>query len=126
MDISDLMKKINERMDNMDLVTARRFIENDIELISENRHLLKSNARSLFEMLLDNKESVINNLNRYELNVIYAINNYASNFDVRGLKLSIKNNSALLVRKDINHYLNEDAKTLLTGMKVINIGNENE
>ena len=124
MDISDLMKKINQSIDNMDLVTARSFIENNLELISENRHLLKSNARSLFEMLLNNTESVINKLNRNEMNVIYSINKYASNFDVRGLKLSIKNNSALLVRKDIKHYLNEDAKTLLTGMKVINISNE--
>lgn len=126
MDINDLMKKINESMDNMDLVTARRFIENNIELINENRHLLKSNARSLFEMLLNKTESVINKLNRNEMNVIYSINKYASNFDVRGLKLSIKNNPALLVRKDIKYYLSEDAKTLLTGMKVINIDNENE
>ncbi len=86
-------------MDNMDLVTARSFIENNLELISENRYLLKSNARSLFEMLLKNMESVINKLNWNEMNVIYSINKYASNFDVRGLKLSIKNNSALLVKK---------------------------
>ena len=44
-------------------------------------------------------ESVINKLNWNEMNVIYSINKYASNFDVRGLKLSIKNNSALLVKK---------------------------
>lgn len=119
MDISELMKKINGNMDKMDLVSARRLIENNIELISQNRHLLKSNSRSLFEILNNNTKSVINTLNRKEMNVIYSINAYASNFDIRGLKLSIKNNPELLVRKDIRHYLNADAITLLIGMNVI-------
>lgn len=119
MDISELMKKINGNMDKMDLVSARRLIENNIELISQNRHLLKSNSRSLFEILNNNTKSVINTLNRKEMNVIYSINAYASNFDIRGLKLSIKNNPELLVRKDISHYLNADAITLLIGMNVI-------
>lgn len=124
MDISELIIKINKSMDNLDLVSARRFIEDNIELINENRHLLKSNARSLFEILENNTESVVNKLNRKEMNVIYSINAYASRFDVRGLKLSINNNPELLVRKDIKHYLNEDAKTLLTGMRVFNNANE--
>lgn len=97
----------------MDLTSARRLIEN--------RHLLRRNARSLFDILKDNAESVINTLTRKEMNVIYSKNAHASSFDVRGLKLSIKNNTELLVRKDIKHYLNEDAKTLLAGMKVISI-----
>jgi len=119
MDISELMKKINQSMDKLDLVSARRLIEENFELISENRNLLQRNARSLFEILKNNNESAINTLTRKEMNIIYSINAHASNFDVRGLKLSIKNNPELLVRKDIEHYLNEDAKTLLAGMKVI-------
>ncbi|MEK4485299.1 hypothetical protein MHH81_06795 [Psychrobacillus sp. FSL H8-0484] len=119
MDISELMKKINGNMDKMDLVSARRLIEDNIELIRQNRHLLKSNSRSLFEILNNNTKSVINTLNRKEMNVIYSINSYASNFDIRGLKLSIKNNPELLVRRDIRHYLNADAITLLIGMNVI-------
>jgi hypothetical protein len=120
MDVNELMKKINESMEKLDLTSARRLIENNLELISENRHLLRRNARSLFDILKDNTESVINTLTRKEMNVIYSINAHATNFDVRGLKLSIKNNPELLVRKDIKHYLNQDAKTLLVGMKVIN------
>ncbi|KQL33682.1 hypothetical protein [Psychrobacillus sp. FJAT-21963] len=119
MDISEIMKKINENMDKMDLVAARRLIEHNLDLINENRHLLRRNARSLFE-ILHNTESVINTLNRREMNVIYSINAHASNFDIRALKLAIKNNSELLVRRGIKHYLNEDAKTLLAGMNVIN------
>ncbi|MDF2067618.1 hypothetical protein [Bacillus sp. Cr_A10] len=119
MDISEIMKKINENMEKMDLVAARRLIEHNLDLINENRHLLRRNARSLFE-ILHNTESVINTLNRREMNVIYSINAHASNFDIRALKLAIKNNSELLVRRGIKHYLNEDAKTLLAGMNVIN------
>ncbi|MFF2753924.1 hypothetical protein ACFVR1_09280 [Psychrobacillus sp. NPDC058041] len=119
MDINELMKKINEGMENFDLVSARKYIEENIELIDENRHLLRSNARSLFEILKDNTNSVINPLNRKELNVIHSINAYATKFDIRGLKMSVKNNSELLIRNDIKHYLNEDAKTLLIGMNAL-------
>ncbi|KQL33684.1 hypothetical protein [Psychrobacillus sp. FJAT-21963] len=120
MDINELMKTINESMEKLDLISARRLIENNLDLISDNRHLLRRNARSLFEILKNNTESAINTLSRKEMNVIYSINAHASNFDIRALKLSIKNNPELLVRKDIKYYLNEDAKTLLTGIKVIN------
>ncbi|MEI4768404.1 hypothetical protein WAX74_01885 [Psychrobacillus sp. FJAT-51614] len=51
MDINEIMKKINESMDKMDLVTARRSIEHNLDLINENRHLLRRNARSLFKIL---------------------------------------------------------------------------
>ncbi|TQR21036.1 hypothetical protein FG384_05425 [Psychrobacillus vulpis] len=121
MDMSELVKKVNASMDNLDLISARRLIEENIDLINENRHHLRSNARSMFDIVKNNTESVINTLNRKEMNVIYSINAYATKFDIRGLKLSIKNNPELLVRKDIQHYLNEDAKTILTGMKVISI-----
>ena len=47
------------------------------------------------------------------------MNNYASKFDLRGLKLSVKNNSELLLRKDIRTYLNADAQIFLEGMGVI-------
>ncbi|WP_240793348.1 hypothetical protein [Psychrobacillus vulpis] len=119
--MSELVKKVNASMDNLDLISARRLIEENIDLINENRHHLRSNARSMFDIVKNNTESVINTLNRKEMNVIYSINAYATKFDIRGLKLSIKNNPELLVRKDIQHYLNEDAKTILTGMKVISI-----
>lgn len=119
MDIHELMKKINEGMENFDLVSSRKFIEENMELINENRHLLRSNARSLFEILKDNTNSVKNPLNRKELNVINSINAYATKFDVRGLKMSVKSNADFLIRKDIKHYLNEDAKTLLISMNAL-------
>lgn len=121
MDINELMKKMNEVMDNLDFVSARKIMEENMELINENRHLLRSNARSLLQILKDNTEPHIKPLNRIEMSVVHAINAYASKFDVRGLRMSIKSNSDLLMRKDIKQYLNEDAKTLLIGMKAIHI-----
>lgn len=119
MDINELIKKINKSIDNLDLVPARILIEKNIDIVNENRHHLRTNARSLLDILQNQMESTINTLNRREMNVIYSINAYASNFDLRGLKLSIKNNPELFMRKDIFHYLNSDARTLLIGMKVI-------
>lgn len=53
------------------------------------------------------------------MNVIYSVNAYASNFDIRGIKMSVKNNSNLLKREDVLNYLNDDAKALLENMKVL-------
>ncbi len=121
MDIQELLNKINKSMDDLDLVTARRFIEENIVLLNENKHLLRGNARALLDFLTNNTDKGFIHLNRKEMNVIYAINTYASNFDLRGLKLSIKNNADLLMREEIKQYLNEDAKTLLEGMSAIQI-----
>lgn len=120
MDLNELMKKINNSIDNLDLVSSRILIEENLDLVNENRHHLRSNARSLLDILQNQLKSSINTLNRREMNVIFSINAHASNFDLRGLKLSIKNNPELFMRKDILHFLNSDARTLLIGMKVIN------
>ena len=117
MDIGELMNKINQATNEMDLITARKLIENNLEGIETHRQLLNRNSRSLYEILKENIKP--NTLSRNEMNVIYAINTYATNFDLNGLKLSVKNNLELLMREDISHYLNQDAKALLSGMKVL-------
>lgn len=119
MDINELLRKVNTSMDNLDLITARRVIEDNIDLLNENRHHLKSNARSLLDILKNSTSSEFSTLNRSEMNILNSINLSASKFDVRGLKLTIKNNPELFIRKDLMHYLNEDAKTLLIGMNAI-------
>lgn len=119
MDINELLRKVNTSIDNLDLITARRVIEDNIDLLNENRHHLKSNARSLLDILKNSTSSEFSTLNRSEMNILNSINLSASKFDVRGLKLTIKNNPELFIRKDLMHYLNEDAKTLLIGMNAI-------
>jgi hypothetical protein len=114
-----MINKINQSIDEVDFVTARKLIENSFELIGEKRQLLNRNARELYEILKNNLNAGIKSFSRREMTTIYAINSYASNFDINGLKLSVKNNLELLMRQDITHYLNKDAKALLTGMKMI-------
>ncbi len=121
MDIQELLIKINKSMEDLDLVTARKYIEENIALLNEHKHLLRGNARELLDFLINNTDKGFIHLNRKEMNVVYAINTYASNFDLRGLKLSIKNNADLLMREEVKHYLNEDAKTLLEGMSAIKV-----
>lgn len=119
MDIQELLIKINKSIENVDLVTARKHIEANIDLLNEYKHLLRGNARALLDFLTSNTDKGFIDLNRQEMNVVYAINTYASNFDLRGIKLSVKNNASLLMREEVKHYLNEDAKTLLEGMSAI-------
>ena len=118
MDFRELIRVINEATDKLDLVSARKYIEDNLELLLQNKHLLRGNSRALLDMLAEN-ETQVKPLNRIEMNIIQAINVYASKFDLRGLRISAKNNTDLLMRPDVKYYLNEDAKFLLEGMKAI-------
>lgn len=118
-DILKLLQKINQSMDNSDLVSARKYIEENMELLSEHKNLLKRNVRELLEVLSAISSTEVEPLNRQELNNIYSINSYASQFDLSALKRSIQNNAELLMREDIKHYLNADAKVLLEGMSAL-------
>ena len=121
MEIQELLAKINQSIENLDLISARRYIEKNMELLRQNRHHLSPNARDLFDFLQSESNSSTNEYNRRELHMINTINTYATRFDVRGLRLSVKNNADLLMKKDILYYLNADAKILLEGMKVIQV-----
>ncbi len=116
MNIQELLERINKSMDDLDLVSARRFIEENLQILSKDRYLLKSNARALLDFLTSKTD---NPLKREELNVINSVNIYATKFDVRGLKMLLKSNAELLMREDIKHYLNADAKIILEGMNAI-------
>lgn len=117
MNLQELFRSINKCIDELDLVSARKYMEENLELLKENKHHLRRNARELFNFLINN---TANPITRREMNVIYSINSYASNFNVRGLKILIKDNVDLLLREEIVSYLNDDAKSILESMQVIN------
>lgn len=119
MEIQELLKKINRSVESLDLVSARRYIEENIEQVSQSRHHLCKNARELLDFLKIESTNSTSSYNRQELHMINTINTYATRFDVRGLRLSVKNNADLLMKKDIRLYLNADAKILLEGMNAI-------
>ncbi|MEH7236742.1 hypothetical protein [Bacillus sp. JJ1562] len=119
MDIEQIIREINNNVDALDLVTARKYIEENIELLNSKRHFLNRNARDLLKLLTDMHNSDCKPLQRNELAIINTINTYATKFDLRGLKLLIKENSQLLLREDIIPYFNKDAKIVLEGMGAI-------
>ena len=113
MQLNELIANINYRVEELDFVSARKLIEENMELIQTKKHHLRGNARELYDFLSSNS---LQTLNRREMSIIASINSYASKFDIRGLKVSLKSNARLLMREDVRDYLNADAKILLEGM----------
>lgn len=116
MQLQEAINKINLRVDQLDLVSARKLLEDNIEFLKGKKHLLNSNARALLEFLLS---ADIPPITRKELLVIQAINSLATKFDIVSLKIMLKNNPDILLREEVIQYLNSDAKVLLEGMAVI-------
>jgi hypothetical protein len=119
MHVLDLIARINNRVEELDFAAARLYMEENIEILNENRSHLKSNARELLEFLTKRMEAGQQPLTRKDMAVINAVNNYASKFDLRGLKVVIKDHSLLFLRSDIESYLNTDARIILEGMGAI-------
>ena len=119
MNLQELATKINACVEDVDLVAARKYMEENKELLKDNKSLLKRNARELFDFLLNYSESNSKSLSREEVAATNAINLYATRFDIRGLKIAVKNHSELLLREDITPYLNKDARILLESMGAI-------
>lgn len=116
MNPQELITLVNKAVEELDFLTTRKYIEQNMDLLKENKSLLKSNARELLSFLENQK---IEPMKRSELAIINTINSYSSNFNIRGLKFVIKENTKLFLRKDLSLYLNSDAKALLESMKVI-------
>ncbi|WP_277586745.1 hypothetical protein [Psychrobacillus antarcticus] len=119
MDFQELLKQLNKSIDSLDLVSARKYIEENIEVLTKNRQLLRGNSRAMFDLIKQKKDTGEKALSRHEINVIYSINSYATKFDLVGLKLVVNNNPELFINEGIKNYLNADAKTLLQGMNVL-------
>ncbi|MBT2640045.1 hypothetical protein [Bacillus sp. ISL-39] len=114
--LEDLTAKINNYMEDLEYATARIFIEENIQLLSENKNMLNNNARELLKFLLEMQKEGSKPLTRKDMAIINSINSFANKFDLRGLKLMVKENASLLIRKEIPLYLSADAKILLDGM----------
>ncbi|GAA0315271.1 hypothetical protein GCM10008967_02240 [Bacillus carboniphilus] len=119
MDLRELIQKINKCSDELDLVSARVYLEENLNLLKERQSALNSNARELLKFLLDRVDAGVKPLSRQEMATIHTINIRAKDFDLRGIKLCIKNHTALLLRKDVLDYLSADAKIILEGMGAI-------
>ncbi|HAQ08445.1 MAG TPA: hypothetical protein DCR24_13345 [Bacillus bacterium] len=119
MHIMDLISKINNRVEELDFATARFYMEENIEALNDKKNYLNTNARDLLDFLTIRKESGQPQFTRSDMAVIHAVNSYASKFDLRGLKVVIRDHSLLFLRNDIAAYLNSDARIILEGMGAI-------
>ncbi|CAH0345330.1 hypothetical protein [Bacillus sp. CECT 9360] len=119
MGIKELIAKINKSVDELDLVTTRKYIEENLDVLQANRNLLKGNARELLQILTSNTESGYVPLTRAEMATISTINTYSAKFDVRSIKVTIKGKEQLILRKDFVDQLSADAKIILEGMGAI-------
>lgn len=119
MQLEELIDKINKSADDLDFVSTRRYIEDNLSLLGKYRRLLKSNAREILDFLTERLEAGYEPISKHDMAVINAINSYAYKFDVRGIKFLIKDQTTLFLREDIMGYLNKDAETILESMGVI-------
>lgn len=119
MEIKELIAKINKSVEQLDLVTTRKYIEENLEILNKNKSLLQGNARELLTFLTSRLESGHKPLARTEMATIHAINSYATQFDLRSIKTTIKGREQLLLRKEFVEHLNSDAKIILQGMGAI-------
>ncbi len=117
--VNELIQEVNKNVENLDFVTTRKLIEDNIEMLSKHKVLLKSNARELLKMLEDRLDAGYEPISRQDMATVIALNTYATKFDIRSIKLIVKDKAKLLLRKDVVEYLNKDAKVLLEGMGVI-------
>ena len=118
--LQELITNINKSVDSLEFSVARKYIEENMEILKESKTLLNSNARELLTFISDRNKEGIEKLTRREMIIIQAINTNATQFDLREIKKLIKDNSMLLVRKDVLDFINSDAKVILEGMKAIN------
>ena len=125
MRLDELIEKINTSAEELNFGTTRRYVENNYDLLKENKHLLNSNARDILTFVLERAETGIAPISRPEMAIINSINMYAKKFNVKGIKLAVKNNPKLFLRSDIRDYFNNDARIVLEGMGVVGKENAN-
>lgn len=70
-------------------------------------------------MLILRTERTPKPLNRNDIAIISTVNHYASTFDIRGIRIVLKDNVTLFLREDALEYLHSDAKIFLESMGAI-------
>ena len=118
MNSHELFDVVNKCVDELDFVSARKVMEENRDVLKRSKHRLHQNAQDLFAFVM-NRDADNEVLSQKEVNVIQAINKYASSFDIRAFKLMVKDKAALICKKDTLTYLNADAKALLECMHVV-------
>ncbi len=114
MNPNDLVRAVNACVDELDFVTARKYIEDNLEILKTHKHRLQPNALELLDFVThsDGKR-----LTQREIKIIQAVNDHASHFNIRSFKMLVKDHVVLMHRDETLTYLNADAKALLSSMQ---------
>lgn len=118
MNAQELFKAINQCVDELDFISARKYMEQNQTLLQRAHHRLNRNAQELLQFVTDKGGDT---LTQKEINTLHALNHYASNFDIRAFKLIVKDQAALISKKASLAYLNQDAKALLESMNAVRL-----
>lgn len=116
MNTHELFKLINQCVDELDFITARKYMEDNRDEVKAHKHHLQRNAQELFEFVLNSDGK---RLTQSEIKVIHAINDYAVHFNIRSFKSIVKEHAVLVSREETLTYLNQDARALLESMHII-------
>ncbi|RCW77271.1 hypothetical protein [Saliterribacillus persicus] len=119
MNIKEIIGLINDAMNEMDYIAARKYMEKNLDVLDGRKHLLNRNARELYDFVKNRVDSGHQGLSKQDMAAIHAINIYAEKFDLRGLKLMVKERPQLFMLREAEGYLNNDAKVILIGMGVL-------
>ncbi|MGM7636150.1 hypothetical protein [Bacillus sp. Hm123] len=119
MELQYLITEINRSVDELDYSKARKYIEENIEVLEGNKARLKSNAREIMSFVKEKVNAGVLPISRQELAAIHAINAYAYQFDLRGIKVVLRDKAKVFQREDIIDFLNNDAKIILDSLGVI-------
>ncbi|MFC4403054.1 hypothetical protein [Gracilibacillus xinjiangensis] len=119
MEFSELIKNINRATERSELATARRYIEENVILLKQKKHLLNHNAREILDFIVSRQQSGYHNLSKKEHAIIRAINLYAERFDIRGIKMVTKEMPDLLMEREALNLLTSDSITLLQSIGLI-------
>jgi len=117
MEFREIISEISKSFEIHDLVSVRELVEDNLELLNKNKHRLNGKIKNVFDFFTNQSDFLP--LNRSDVAVINTINHYASNFDVRGIRIVLKDHITLLFRDDSIQFLSSDAKIILESMNVI-------
>jgi len=117
MGLREIITEITKSLDKHDLVSVRKNIEDNLEILSQNKHRLKGQLKTVFDFFTNQLND--QPLNRNDLAVINTINHYATSFDLRGIKIVLKEHLILFLKDESKVFLSSDAKIILESMGTI-------
>lgn len=114
MRIDQIIDRINELCMKSDFVTARIYIEHNINKLEVGPNYVRLNqeAKQLYHITKDNKNNKLN-LSRLEIHTINQLNKATNNFDLSTIRLIMQNSQELIDKREVQLLLTTTSKSVL-------------